>query len=240
MRLYKKIFRIATRSARAKIHGINGERKVNRKLNPILFNKVNHRQINNLILVDKNGGSHQIDHVEIRENGIFCIETKSYIGWIFGDSKSEYWTQCLSKGRNNRFYNPVKQNRTHCYYVGKVLGPKYKINSLIVMANNNANMINCENVINLSNLRTYLLNFDNGVSLSNDEMDYAYNKLLSARSAMSDTEHIINVKIRQYEMNNTNMRPRCGGQLILRKGVNGEFYGCLNYPKCKFTRNIDK
>lgn len=30
--------------------------------------------------------------------------------------------------------------------------------------------------------------------------------------------------------------PSCGGTLVLRKGKYGEFYGCSNYPKCKFTR----
>lgn len=37
--------------------------------------------------------------------------------------------------------------------------------------------------------------------------------------------------------------PRCGGDLILRtakKGVNvgQQFYGCSNYPKCRYVRNI--
>ena len=30
----------------------------------------------------------------------------------------------------------------------------------------------------------------------------------------------------------------CGAKLVLRNGKNGEFYGCSNYPKCKFTKNI--
>ena len=32
--------------------------------------------------------------------------------------------------------------------------------------------------------------------------------------------------------------PRCGGQLVKRSGKNGEFFGCRNYPNCKYTRNI--
>ena len=31
--------------------------------------------------------------------------------------------------------------------------------------------------------------------------------------------------------------PQCGGQLVLRQGRYGSFYGCDNYPKCKFTLN---
>jgi hypothetical protein len=31
--------------------------------------------------------------------------------------------------------------------------------------------------------------------------------------------------------------PRCGGSLQLRSGKYGNFYGCSNYPKCKFTKD---
>lgn len=35
--------------------------------------------------------------------------------------------------------------------------------------------------------------------------------------------------------------PKCGdGKLVLRKSVYGSFIGCSNYPKCRFTRKIDK
>lgn len=33
--------------------------------------------------------------------------------------------------------------------------------------------------------------------------------------------------------------PRCGGKLIKRKGKFGEFLGCENFPKCRFTQNLD-
>ena len=37
--------------------------------------------------------------------------------------------------------------------------------------------------------------------------------------------------------------PRCGGQLVLRTAKKGEnagnqFYGCSNFPKCRFVKNI--
>lgn len=31
--------------------------------------------------------------------------------------------------------------------------------------------------------------------------------------------------------------PSCGGELVLRKGKFGMFYGCSSYPRCRFTRN---
>ena len=32
--------------------------------------------------------------------------------------------------------------------------------------------------------------------------------------------------------------PRCGGNLMIRNGKYGQFYGCSNYPKCRFTHDI--
>lgn len=235
MGLLRKIIRTITKPIRAKAHGAAGERKVDSKLNPLIFDKVEHRQINNLLLVDSNGKSHQIDHIEIRENGIFCIETKNYIGWIFGNENSEKWTQTLYTGEKHQFFNPLKQNKSHCYYVSKVIGKKYIVNSLVVMANNNADKINCSNVININNLKSYMNRFDNGVRLSINEINDIYNKLLSARSNMTNNEHIQNIGNTQKEVSQ-DICPRCGGTLILRKGVNGPFYGCSSYPLCKFTK----
>ena len=76
--------------------GKKGESKVNRKLNPIIGKKTPHRLISDLYLLDENQKSHQIDHVEIRPNGVFCIETKNYSGTIYGDENRKMWTQVLS------------------------------------------------------------------------------------------------------------------------------------------------
>ena len=32
--------------------------------------------------------------------------------------------------------------------------------------------------------------------------------------------------------------PNCGGELVKRKGRFGEFIACLNFPKCKYTKNL--
>lgn len=237
MGLLRKIIRTATRPLRAKAHGAEGERKVDSKLNPLIFGKVEHRQINNLILVDSNGKSHQIDHIEIRENGIFCIETKNYIGWIFGNENSEQWTQTLYTGEKHQFFNPVKQNKSHCYHISKVIGKKYIVNSVVVMANNNADKIDCNNVINLDDLKRYLANFNNGVHLSIQEMDAIYNKLKNAASDMTNSEHVENIRKTQKQIDQM-ICPRCGGRLVARNGKDHYFYGCSNYPKCKFTKRM--
>ncbi len=34
--------------------------------------------------------------------------------------------------------------------------------------------------------------------------------------------------------------PECGGELVIRKGRFGEFISCSNFPKCKYTRNLEE
>lgn len=34
--------------------------------------------------------------------------------------------------------------------------------------------------------------------------------------------------------------PKCGGKLVERNGKFGKFYGCSNFPKCRYTVKIDK
>jgi hypothetical protein len=237
MGLLKKIVKAVAQPAINNYKGKVGEAKVDSKLNPWIFGKVEHRQINNLIAMDDNGKSHQIDHIEIRQNGIFCIETKNYIGWIFGGETQDKWTQCLYTGEKHQFPNPLKQNKSHIFHISRVLGKKYRINSVIVMVQNNADKVDIPNVINLENLKDYLKKFNDGSYYSIEEMDIIYNKLLNASSSITNSQHLKNIKNTQSELR-LGICPRCGGKLVEREGKYGVFMGCSNYPKCKFIKKV--
>ena len=34
--------------------------------------------------------------------------------------------------------------------------------------------------------------------------------------------------------------PQCDGEIVLRHSKKGDFYGCSNYPDCKYTEKIEK
>ena len=239
MGLFRKIIKEATKPIKNDINGMIGEASVSTKLNPLIFGRVEHRQINNLILMDENGKSHQIDHVEIRHNGIFCIETKNYIGWIFGSENQDTWTQSLYNGEKHKFTNPLKQNKSHIYHMNKVLGGKYKINSVVVMVQNNADKLHISNVVNFDDLKAYLRDFNDGTNYSTEEMDEIYNMLSSASAQISSKEHVENIRKTQKELKE-GICPRCGGQLVERTGKYGKFFGCSNYPKCTFVLKNNK
>ena len=231
MRLFQKL----GRKIRAAGKGTVGEWKVNRKLNPLVFGKVPHFQINNLILLDDMGSSHQIDHVEIRENGIFCIETKNYAGVILGTENQDRWTQCLRGKNHYTFLNPLKQNKSHIYHLSKALGGKYKIISLVVFVENNVDSLKIPNVIGLNDLKTYLRYYDDGTHYMLEEMQQIRDRIATLNAVwVTNRSHVENIKSTQERLAE-GICPRCGGKLILRNGKYGDFFGCENYPKCKFT-----
>ena len=81
--------------------------------------------INNLILLGDNGISHQFDHILIRHNGVFVIETKNYYGKIKGTTTDSMWTKTYPlKGRTKieKFHNPIKQNQAHIRFLKKIIG----------------------------------------------------------------------------------------------------------------------
>lgn len=215
--------------------GLDGENKVKKVLVPKFFDNQVHKTINNLVLIDKIDGTHQIDHIEIRKNGIFCIETKNYKGEISGTSEQPKWVQSLSNGKKYYFLNPLKQNKTHIKYIQRVLKKKYKVNSLVVFVQNNSDNIKIKNVINLDDLKKYLREYNDGTELSVTEIEDIYTLLTRANGKVTDEEHIDNVKTRQQKIKN-NICPFCNVKLVYENEMFGPLYRCSNYPKCSFYK----
>lgn len=231
----KKSIRRSYRKYRVESIGEIGEIKVNNKLRRYTSKEDIHGHLNNVIIIDNEGKTHQIDHIAIRKNGIFCIETKNYEGIIFGSANQDKWTQVFGKNNKFQFYNPLKQNRVHIYHLSNALNNEYKINSVVVMVNNNADNVNCSNVINLSDLKNYLLFFNDGTNYSDQEICDIYNKIDNvSHYEITKSKHVENVKNIQHNIS-SGICPRCGGQLLEKHGKYGTFFGCSNYPNCKFT-----
>jgi len=50
--------------------------------------------------------------------------------------------------------------------------------------------------------------------------------------------HLVKKEKDVLESSSLGKCPKCGGNLIERKGKFGKFYGCSNYPKCRFTKKL--
>jgi len=113
--------------------GQSGENFVSEELHQLDITY--YRTLDDLMLPSNGNSSFtQIDHVVVSNFGIFCIETKSYKGWVFGNVNQKYWTQVIYRFRN-RFYNPLFQNFAHIKAIENLLGLrrlKLPIVSLVV------------------------------------------------------------------------------------------------------------
>lgn len=197
----------------------------------------------NDLLFKSNGYSTQIDHLVVSPFGVFCIETKGYKGWILGGENSEYWTQSIY-GKKFQFYNPIKQNDGHVRFLRHLLKCSVDIPIIpIVVFNNSADLkvnVNEHIVVNRRRLTHAIEQFKDRV-ISNDTFDWIV-QTIHNNYTIADKEdiksHKTNIKNQQYRTHihiNNSICPDCGGNLVLRRGKYGKFYGCSNYPKCKFT-----
>lgn len=115
-----------------------------------------------LYLEHSKGKFTQIDVVVIMHNGIIVFEDKDYSGWLFGSGNQEYWTQVLNYGsEKNRFYNPVKQNKSHVQHLRDAIGNDSTIFSCVIfhgncVLKNVRNIPDDTNVIYAKSLRNYI------------------------------------------------------------------------------------
>lgn len=191
--------------------------------------------VNNLLFDTQTGTTCQIDHVYINKFGIWVIETKNYSGKIYGEENQQEWTQILSYGRiKNKFYNPIKQNKTHIYYLSQYLNAQYIFHNIVVFLDN-ADISGLDAVVYTTTMLPSIKNPSFSEVLSPEEMKNYYESLLQLKSQnISKEEHVANIYKKQEQINQ-GICPRCGGKLVLRRGKT-EFWGCSNYPRCKFTK----
>jgi hypothetical protein len=96
---------------------------VSNRLKDIL-NSGEYAVLDNLLLHSNgNTSMSQIDHIVISVYGIFCIETKSHQGWIFGSERNPTWTQVRYRNKYP-ITNPFHQNYGHIKALELLLGSK--------------------------------------------------------------------------------------------------------------------
>ena len=220
--------------------GDRGERIVGSKL----FNlPSDYFILNDVLLRRPNGSTTQIDHIVIAKSGIFVIETKNYSGKVYGSENSDYWKEYFnwfSRGwykyghhsESYSFYNPIKQNQGHINALRKLLSSYENLPffSIIVFSNDAELHVNSSSALILQwrYLDAAILKFNHNY-LTEDQVHSIY-QTIAAHAFMAQ-----NVKAAKEERLRNGKCPRCGGDLVLRNGKYGKFYGCSNYPKCRYT-----
>ena len=202
--------------------------------------KDDYKVINDLLL-SSNGYSTQIDHIVVSVYGIFVIETKFYKGWIYGGENSEYWTQNIY-GNKYQLRNPIQQNQRHIRALRFLLKEYGNIPYISIVAFSRQASLGVDAhtpVIYWDEIRRAINQFENK-ALTQSQVRNIYDYLLAhnVEDKNAKKEHIYNVRHNELKRDiavENGICPRCGGTLTLRQGKYGKFYGCSNYPKCKYT-----
>jgi len=197
-------------------------------------------QVINDIIIPSKYGTTQIDHVVVSIYGIFVIETKNYKGLIYGGEDAETWTKNMW-GNKYSLRNPLKQNYGHVKSLQAILNiPKEMFIPIVVFSNRAKLRVQTqETVINLWRLRSEIKRHKIPIIPSEQLIDYRSSIELAAIDDKDIAKsHKANVRqnLNQRSQAIANgLCPRCGGYLVKRNGRYGNFYGCSNYPNCKFT-----
>ncbi len=233
---------VTLRVLRPKIKGRMGERIVSARLNTYLSD--DYHILDDLILKTDRGTT-QIDHVVVSKYGIFVIETKNCKGWIFGHENSEKWTQNLY-GYKYPLVNPVRQNRAHIRAIRQTLSDvgRYPVISIVAFSGKASLNVTVEraHVIYWRDLASTIKQYRTEV-IDDEQVQRIAATLQQANVTTADRnrEHVKQVRQTAAHYEHalaSGFCPRCGGRLVERKGAYGRFYGCSNYPKCKFTQRI--
>lgn len=217
--------------------GDKGEAKVIQELNKM---KDEQYLINNLILLGENNISHQFDHILIRHNGVFIIETKNYYGDIKGNIDDTYWTKSyMTRGKLKveKFMNPIKQNNAHIRYLKKVLGKDISFINFVVFVDNDVSKLGIYSVMNLSQLNRRISLTEIDKPISSEKMIKIRDTLLHLEADIQSDDHVGNIKQLKKDRRNKRQEyilviekglcPVCGNKVQMNKNV----YTC---PRCKY------
>lgn len=224
--------------SKASIKGWFGEKAVGSILERLP--KEEYRVINGIMLQTENGTC-QIDHVVISIYGIFVIETKNYKGWITGSEYGDQWTKNVY-GKKYQFRNPIKQNYGHVKVLEKYLELPFE-KFIPIVAFSSAGELKTEvksNVIYISQLAQFIQQYK-VVQINESKLDMLYGKLCHSNisSIKNQKKHVQKIRT-NIALENKKIRdgicPKCGGTLVKRNGKYGTFWGCSNYPQCRYTK----
>ena len=211
--------------------------------------------INDLMVNRGNGYTSQIDHVVVSKYGVFVIETKNISGHIYGNEYSPKWKRYwkawyygVEHSNELEFDNPILQNEAHIKALSQIIGNRVTYIPIIAFSTNGELHVSVEHthVIYSSQVRRLIRSYREPV-MSYEQAQKIYENLVannitdenvraqhSARAQLNKN----NYQQRQEEAISNGRCPSCGGKLAKRQGKYGVFYGCSNYPKCKYTKPI--
>ena len=207
------------------------------------------------VLIDgADGYTSQIDLVLVGNRGVYVVEVKSFPdAKIYGDTQKAKWYY-YNHGKKYEIYSPLRQNKKHVEYLKTFLKefgdvPVFSIIMMIcddfkISGENRVDTIICNSLPAME--RGLYKIAENKLEVFDDTQkqeifDYIKNNQHIGKEArVAHKQNVIAYKESLEEGKKQKICPYCKGELVLRIGKNGKFYGCKNYPKCRYTMSFEK
>ena len=207
------------------------------------------------VLIDgADGYTSQIDLILIGNRGVYVVEVKSYPdAKIYGDVKKSKWNY-YSHGKKYEIYSPLRQNQKHIEYLKSFLKdfgevPCFSVIAMIcdnfkISGETDGNTVICSS---LPAMEKGIYKFaENKPDVFDDAkkqeiFDYIKsNQYIGKDARQTHKQNVIAYKYGLEEMKKQKLCPYCKTELVLRNGKNGKFYGCKNFPKCRYTMKYEE
>lgn len=223
----------------------------------------------NVYIPKDDGTFTEIDMIMLHESGIYVFESKNYDGWIFGSETQKNWTQTLPSREKNAFLNPIIQNKVHVKWLQSYLNDNANLPfysyivfsercelKKVTLTSSDHLVVKREDIKQAVSAKAS----KSGSLLTQSKIEALFKQLYPLTQADSSIKasHIQNIQSKYHEpvsakttIQSTPVQketikvcPRCGKNMVLRtakKGANAgqQFYGCSNYPQCRYIEKIN-
>lgn len=158
--------------------------------------------LNDLTLPDAEGGTTQIDHILLSPYGLFVVETKNYMGWIFGGERQKMWTQKIYK-KSFKFQNPLHQNYKHMKVLedvlSDILAPELMHSVIVFMPESEFKTAMPANVFRGAGWTDYVKSFQQEVipAMKLKRIQLRIEKEVLEKSWKTNRQHVEHLKQRQ-------------------------------------------
>lgn len=198
----------------------------------------------------------QIDLILIDSTGLYVVEIKNFSGGtVYGDGTKKTWYY-YKNGSRYDLYSPLMQNRNHIRHLKRFLSrfgdvPCFSILLLLCddfkVSNINKPGITDTGICNsLLEMRALIgeIAQENPAIYFVEQKQEIFNYISANQINGNGARRAHESRVRSYKKSMDdaivhNLCPYCKAPLILRNGKYGKFYGCSNYPYCKYTLKAD-
>ena len=207
--------------------------------------------LHDVLIHGADGHTSQIDLILIGDKGIYVCEVKMYSdAKVYGDINKSKWSY-YNHGQKYEIYSPIRQNAKHIEYLKTFLAdfgdiPFFSVVTMIcedfkVSGACDDNTVLCNSLPAMDRGLKLLANKKSEVLTDEFKQkiyEFIRDNQIFGKDARAEHKKDVIAYINSVEtMKQLKICPWCKSELVLRKGINGEFYGCKRFPKCRYTQN---